>query len=307
LSKRTEFGVVLGSKAPPKIVKEAARICDDSRMNSFWVPETTEYGGFSMLGYLASHTKRILLGSGIVNVYTRQPKTIRMEAKSLFELSNGRFILGIGSSAPPLIEQWHGIKFEKPIRVMIQATKILREGYDGLIYWAAVNKIMTKSAGKFADGVIFFLKPVNVVKQYAEYFKEGASQSANYNAKLVSFVPTYISNDKVKAKDMARTTIAAYVGGSPFYGQPIIEAGFVEGVNKIRNAWASGDRTLAIKSVPDELVNAIAAVGTVDECINMLKDHGSAGISTVIATFDLRRHLYNEQLLNNLQRFADKL
>ncbi|MFQ5941619.1 MAG: LLM class flavin-dependent oxidoreductase [Nitrososphaerales archaeon] len=304
---RTEFGVVLGSKALPQIVKHAARICDDSTMNSFWVPETTEYGGFSMLGYLASHTKRILLGSGIVNVYSRQPKTIRMEAKSLFELSNGRFILGIGASAPPIIEQWHGIKFARPIQVMIQATQTLREAYNGLIYWAAVNKVMTKSAGKFADGVIFFLKPVNVVRQYAEYLKEGASQSANYRAKIVSFVPTYISNDKVKAMNMARTTIAAYVGGSPFYGQPIIEAGFAESVNKIRNAWVSGDRTLAIRSVPDELVSSIAAVGTVDDCINILQGHASAGICTVVAAFDLRRHLYDEQLLNNLRKFVNKL
>jgi alkanesulfonate monooxygenase SsuD/methylene tetrahydromethanopterin reductase-like flavin-dependent oxidoreductase (luciferase family) len=216
-------------------------------------------------------------------------------------------MLGIGSSAPPIIEQWYRIKFDRPLHVMIEATKILREEYNGSIYWAAVNKMMTKNAGKFADGVIFFLKPINVVKRYAEYLKDGSRQSANYRTKIVSFVPTYISNDKVKAKDMARTTIAAYVGGSPFYGQPIIEAGFAESVNKIRNAWASGNRILAIKSVPDELVSSIAAVGTVDECINILKDHASTAICTVVATFDLRRHLYNKQLLNNLRKFADKL
>ena len=307
MTKRIEFGVALGSKASPYIVKESARICDDSGMNSFWVPETTEYGGFSMLGYLSSHTKIITLGSGVVNVYSRYPKTIRMEARSLFELSNGRFILGIGSSAPPIIEQWHGINFDKPIHTMIQATKILREGYNGPIYWAAINKLMTELAGKFADGVIFFLKPINVVKQYIKYFNEGTSQSSNYRTKIVSFVPTYISNDKEKAKDMARITIATYVGGSPFYGQPIMEAGFAESLNKIRNFWVSGDRTLAIKSVPDEMVYSIAAVGNVDECINTLKDHASVGICNVVATFDLRRHLYNEELLNNLRKFVDKL
>ena len=304
---RKEFGVVLGSKASPRIVKEVARICDDSLMHSFWIPETKEYGGFSMLGYLASHTKRILLGSGIVNVYSRSPKTIGIEAKSLFELSDGRFILGIGSSAPPIIEHWHGIKFERPIHLMIEVTKIIRERYNGLIYWAAVNKMMTKSAGRFGNGVIFFLKPLNVVKQYVDYLKEGASQSSNYSADIVSFVPTYISNDKVNAKDMARTTIAAYVGGSPFYAQPIIEAGFAKSVNKIRNAWAAGDHILAIKSVPDELVNSIAAVGTVDECITMLMEHENAGISMVVAAFDLRRHLYDEELLSNLRKFANTI
>ena len=297
----------MGSKASPHIVREAARICDDSELNSFWVPETTEYGGFAMLGYLASHTRRIMLGSGIVNVYSRCPKTIRMEAKSLSELTNGRFILGIGASSPPIIEQWHGIKFEKPIHRMVQATKILREGYNGLIYWATINKMMTNNAGKFADGVIFFLKPINVVKKYTEYLKGRTGQAANNKAEIVSFIPTYISNDIVEAKNMARTTIAAYVGGSPFYGQPIIEAGFAESVNKIRDAWALGDRTLSIKSVPDELVSSIAAVGDVDECISTLKDHARSGICKVIATFDLRRHLYNEQFLNNLRKFNNKL
>jgi len=301
---RPEFGVILGSKAPSSIIREAAKICDDAGVDSFWIPETTEYGGFSVLGYLASNTKRIKLGSGIVNVYTRQPKTIRMEAKSLLELSKGRFVLGIGSSAPPLIEYWHGIKFERPLQTMIQATKTLREGYDGQIYWAAVNKIMTQNAGRIADGVIFFLKPLGVVKQYIEYFK---GEVSNANTNIVSFIPTYIFDDRRRAEGMARITIAAYVGGSPFYGKPIVEAGFGESVRKILDAWAAKDKDLARKSVPDALVRSIAASGTVDDCIDALKDHLSAGITHVVAAFDLRKDFYSSELLRNLRKFVSKL
>ncbi len=299
---RQKFGVILGSKASSSIIREAAKICDDTGVDSFWIPETTEYGAFSVLGYLASHTKNITLGSGIINVYTRQPKTIRMEAKSLLELSKGRFVLGIGSSAPPLIEYWHGIRFERPLQTMIQATKVLRESYKGQIYWAAVNRIMTQNAGRIADGVIFFLKPLSVVKQYIEYFRRDAN-----NANIVSFVPTYIFDDKRKAENMARITIAAYVGGSPFYGKPIVEAGFGESVRKIRDAWAAKDKDLARKTIPDALVRSIAACGTVDECVDALKHHLNGGVTHVVAAFDLRKNLYGSELLRNLRKFVGKM
>ncbi len=302
---RPKFGVILGTKAPSSIIRKAAKICDDAGIDSFWIPETTEYGAFSVLGYLASHTKNITLGSGIINVYTRQPKTIKMEAKSLLELSKGRFVLGIGSSAPPLIEYWHGIKFKKPLQTMIQTTKTLREGYDGQIYWAAVNRIMTQNAGRIADGVIFFLKPISVVKQYIEYFKRDASSADNTN--IVSFVPTYIFDDRRKAEGMARITIVAYVGGSPFYGKPIVEAGFGESVRKIRDAWAAKDKDLARKSIPDTLVRSIAAFGTVDECVDALKDHLNAGVTHVVAALDLRKDFYGSELLRNLRKFVSKL
>ncbi|MEM2759436.1 MAG: LLM class flavin-dependent oxidoreductase [Nitrososphaerales archaeon] len=303
MNKKTDFGVVLGSKAPPNIVKEAAKICDDSTVKSFWIPETRGYGAFSMLGYLASNTKRLLLGSGIVNVYSRSPMTMGIEAKSLLELSDGRFILGIGASAPPIVEQWHGIKFERPVKKMIQVTQILREIYGGQIYWAAVNKIMTRTAGRFADGVIFFLKPLSITEKHIECSAVNDSSRTH----IISFVPTYISNDKSKAEYMARITIAAYVGGNAFYAKPLVEAGFGESVSKIRNAWASGDRTLAINSVPKELVNSITAVGTVDECIKILGGYASIGIHSVVAAFDVRRYLYNEEFLNNLRKFVDRL
>jgi len=71
-------------------------------------------------------TKRIKIGAGIANIYSRTPAVLATTAATLDERSGGRIILGLGTSGANVIEHWHGIKFEKPLQRTREYVEIIR-------------------------------------------------------------------------------------------------------------------------------------------------------------------------------------
>ena len=98
-----------------KLYLKAAILADELGYDSFWIPEAWGYEIFSLLTEMAIHTKRIKLGTGIVNVFSRSPSLIAMNAATVDEISDGRLILGIGTSGKRVIEGFHGRAFDKPL------------------------------------------------------------------------------------------------------------------------------------------------------------------------------------------------
>ena len=85
----------------------------------------------SALGYLAARTERILLGSGIIQLGTRTPVAIAQAALTLAQLSDGRFVLGLGASGPQVIEGLHGVPFGRPLSRMRETVQIVRRAFAG--------------------------------------------------------------------------------------------------------------------------------------------------------------------------------
>src|SRR6476619_6341413 len=83
-----------------------------------WVAEAWGADAPSPLGYLAARTERMLLGSGVIQIGTRSPVAVAMTALTLQHLSDGRFVLGLGSSGPQVVEGLHGASFAKPLTRM---------------------------------------------------------------------------------------------------------------------------------------------------------------------------------------------
>nr|WP_042179735.1 LLM class flavin-dependent oxidoreductase [Kibdelosporangium sp. MJ126-NF4]CEL13999.1 N5,N10-methylenetetrahydromethanopterin reductase-related protein, SAV7403 family [Kibdelosporangium sp. MJ126-NF4]CTQ88367.1 N5,N10-methylenetetrahydromethanopterin reductase-related protein, SAV7403 family [Kibdelosporangium sp. MJ126-NF4] len=96
-----------------------------------FVAEAWGSDGPSVLGYLAARTERILLGSGIFQLGTRTPVAIAQTAITLSNLSDGRFLLGLGASGPQVIEGLHGVPFAKPLVRMRETVEIIRQVLDG--------------------------------------------------------------------------------------------------------------------------------------------------------------------------------
>ena len=84
--------------------------------DSVWVPEAWGTDAVSSLGALAARTERIRLGTGIVNVFSRTPTLLGQTAATLDLISNGRFILGLGTSGHQVVTGWHGMAFDRPSR-----------------------------------------------------------------------------------------------------------------------------------------------------------------------------------------------
>src|SRR5919204_2006258 len=91
-----------------------------------WSAESTEFDGFTPLAVAAVHSERVRLVTGIVNVYTRGPALLAQSAAALANLSNGRFVLGLGASSNVIVEQWNGIPFRRPLTKVAETVDYLR-------------------------------------------------------------------------------------------------------------------------------------------------------------------------------------
>ncbi len=96
-----------------------------------WVAEAWGSDGPSTLGYLAARTERMQLGSGILQLDVRTPVAVAQAAMTLSEMSQGRFLLGLGTSGPQVIEGLHGQPFARPLARMRETLDIVRQCFAG--------------------------------------------------------------------------------------------------------------------------------------------------------------------------------
>ena len=94
--------------------------------STVWVPEFWMYDALTPVAYLAATTETIALGTAIAQLGTRTPAMLAMSAMSLQALSGGRFVLGIGTSGPQVMEGWHGVKFDRPVARTRETIAIVR-------------------------------------------------------------------------------------------------------------------------------------------------------------------------------------
>ncbi|MDX2545362.1 LLM class flavin-dependent oxidoreductase [Streptomyces sp. WI04-05B] len=100
-------------------------------MDICWVAEAWGAEAVSPLGYLAARTERMLLGSAIIQLATRTPMAIARAAITLSNISEGRFLLGLGPSGPQVIEGLHGVPFARPLSRMRETVEIVRGATSG--------------------------------------------------------------------------------------------------------------------------------------------------------------------------------
>src|SRR5207237_4418826 len=93
--------------------------------------EAWGFDAFTPLAYLAGQTHRIKLGTSIAQAGTRTPAVLAMTALSLASLSGGRFILGLGTSGPQVIEGWHGVPFARATTRLRELVEIVRLATSG--------------------------------------------------------------------------------------------------------------------------------------------------------------------------------
>lgn len=95
-------------------------------VDSVWIPEVWGYDALTGLAYLAARTSTLKLGTFVVQLGSRSPAMLATSALSLQELSGGRFLLGVGTSGPRVMEGWHGVRFRKPVETTRETIEIIR-------------------------------------------------------------------------------------------------------------------------------------------------------------------------------------
>jgi F420-dependent oxidoreductase-like protein len=104
------------------IVHEAERLGFDS----VWTAEAWGSDAVTPLAWIGAQTQKIRLGTSIMQLPARSPANTAMTAMTLDALSGGRFILGLGTSGPQVVEGWHGVPFDKPLTWLREYVAIVR-------------------------------------------------------------------------------------------------------------------------------------------------------------------------------------
>jgi F420-dependent oxidoreductase-like protein len=134
-----KVGAMIEPRLPGAV--EFAVAAEGIGVSSLWIPEVWGYDALTGLAYLAAKTSSIKLGTFVVQLGSRSPAMLATSALSLQALSSGRFILGIGTSGPRVMEGWHGVRFRKPVQTTRETIEIIRTvsrgerlEHDGEIY-----------------------------------------------------------------------------------------------------------------------------------------------------------------------------
>jgi probable F420-dependent oxidoreductase len=277
-------GVPLNELAP------LVRRVEATGYDSLWSAESTEFDGFTPLAVAADHTERVRLVTGIVNVFTRGPALLAQTAAALADLSDGRFVLGLGASSNVIVERWNAIPFRRPLARVEETVAYLRavlageRGTGGFklasppaepvpIVLAALRDPMLQLAARVADGAFTNFLPLSRVQQVVDAL---AAPEKELACRFFS-----INGPEDEALVTAKRVFVAYAT-VPVYTEFFRWLGFGADVEPIAEAWNGGDRKGALELVPEALVREIFLLGSVEAQRERLAEFGRAGISTAV-------------------------
>ncbi len=294
-------------------VVEKVRLADELGYDSIWLGESWGYELFTSMADLVRVTQRIKIGAGIANVYSRSPAVIASAVATLDERSGGRIILGLGPSGANVIEHWHGVPFQKPVRRTREYVEIIRmilrqerlvyhgeffnleRGFrlrfkplraDLPIYIAAMGPKNIVQAGEIADGVLPIYWPGNKWGELREQLDEGARIAGRppHSAVIAPYLTVIIldeqadESDRAAAHLMAAGPLAFYIGRmGDYYAGMLTRHGFGEDVAAVQEAWKHKDRNPA-EAVSQALLDATTIIGTPREIVARLDQWAELGV-----------------------------
>ncbi|KPF84115.1 LLM class flavin-dependent oxidoreductase [Novosphingobium sp. AAP93] len=288
-----------------------------------WAPQI--FGApFTVLAAAAAVTSRIKLGTGIALAFTRSPLETACSAIDLDHISDGRAVLGLGSSAESQIEGSFGMPYGKPLahmrEIVGQVREVIARGHTGElarlegeyhsldlshfrlvrparrsaipIYLPAVFEKACEQAGALADGLLGhplwttgWLRDRVGQSVQAGLDRAGRSRSA-IDINLMMF--TVINPDRAEAISDARANIAFYTQ-SPQYLRYFSEIGFGTEAKAIQAAFAAQDYEAMAKACSDDMVSAITIVGSADEVLAQVAERAALAdsITPVVPQFGI--------------------
>jgi F420-dependent oxidoreductase-like protein len=298
-----------------ELAQEAERLGYDSA----WAAEAWGVDAVTPLAWLGATTKTIKLGTAIMQLPGRSPANAAMTAVTLDLLSGGRFLLGLGTSGPQVVEGWHGQPWGKPLGRTREYVELVRkalrrevveahgEHYDvpyagpgatGLgkplklmarplraeipIYLASIAPRSVELAAEIADGWIpIFFDPETARDVFPAFDREGFDVAPS--------VPVVLTDDAQAGRDALKPYYALYVGGmgargTNFYNSLFARYGFEAEAATIQDLFLEGRQRDAAAAVPDAFVDRVALVGPRERIAERLDAFREAGATTLLAS-----------------------
>ena len=272
---------------------------------------------FTVLTFLACHTQRLRLATGIVPVFSRTPALISQSIASLDIISQGRATLGLGTSGRIVIEDWHGQEYRRPLARTREYIDIIRAALSGEavnhqgslfqlsrfrlgispvqqhipIYLASIGPKNLQLTGELADGWL----PIWTHLEHLPAMKDtisSAAADAGRDIAQVTVAPQilcYVTENEAElaqAEQDVRSHMAYYVGGmGTYYNNLFCRYGYQTEATAIRDAWANRQREQAAAMITDEMLDNITILGDPARCQAKLERFRASGADMPVIAF----------------------
>ena len=299
-----------------QLAQEAERLGYDSA----WAAEAWGTDAVTVLAWIAATTSRIKVGSAIMQIPGRSPANTAMTAATLDLMSGGRFLLGLGTSGPQVVEGWHGQAWGKPLAKTREYVEIVRKvlrrelvehhgehyeipykgpGATGLgkplklmarplraeipIYLASISPKSVELAFEIADGWIpIFFAP----ERAREVFPIGSGRDG---FDVAPSVPVVLTDDVEAGRETLKQYYALYVGGmgargKNFYNDLFARYGYEAEAREIQDLFLGGKQRDAAAAVPDRFVDEVALVGPKERIHDRLDAYRESGATTLLVS-----------------------
>jgi 5,10-methylenetetrahydromethanopterin reductase len=313
------LAVRLDGAFPPRDCLRLARAAEAYPFGALWFAENPfARSAVPAAAACAAATKRLRIGVGVVNPFSRHPSLIAMEWAALAELAQGRTVLGIGAGIAEAVRRM-GFEWDRPLSAVRDALHIVRGllrgeevTYRGRvfsidrvrldfspprpeppIFMAAVGDRSLKLCGEIADGMIVSnLLPSGYTTRAAAIVRDAACGAGRSAPEIVQYVPCVARPDRSEARKFVKLRLApmlvafwSLATDSParrtaMVGQSGIAAPeFAAAVSRLRGGEAA-DRVL-----DDRFVDAFAIAGTAADCLERAVAYRAAGVEELALNF----------------------
>jgi F420-dependent oxidoreductase-like protein len=316
-----KLGFYMGYAQPgtnPLELLELAREAEGLGYDSAWAAEAWGVDAITPLAWLGAQTTTLKLGTAIMQLPGRSPANAAMTAVTLDMLSGGRFLMGLGTSGPQVVEGWHGQEWGKPlgktreyvdiVRTILRRERLEHHGehYDipvqggtGLgkplklmarplrsdipIYLAAIGPKAVEQTFEIADGWLpIFWSPEKARTVFpVDRAREGFDVAAT--------APAMVTDDVESARAMLKEYYSFYIGGmgargKNFYNDLFVRYGYEAEAREIQDLFLDGKQREAAAKVPDAFVDEVALVGSVERIRDRLAAWRESGATTLLVS-----------------------
>jgi probable F420-dependent oxidoreductase len=254
---------------------------------ALWIPEAVGRDPFAVHAFLAAKTDKLVLATGIANIYARDAMSLRALQQTLAELSSGRFVLGLGVSHKPMVADLRGHDYAKPLTTMRRVLEEMKNALylgpapaaEAPIVIGALRPKMLALSAELARGA----HPYNVTPEHTararEILGKGPLLCPEQKAILVK--------DATRARELGRQHLATYLG-LPNYRNNWRSLGFTDedfadgGSNRLIDAMFAWGDEHAIA----ERLHAHLDAGADHVCLQPIRSDGQMGPDlAVLETF----------------------
>ncbi len=269
----------------------------------------------SMMGAIAAITTRVKIGSGVLPFWPRNVATLAATYSTLWEMSEGRIICGLGAWWEPITSKV-GIRRVKPLQAMREYVQVLRRLFarevvtwhsefinldevelDVIhgdtaprpipIYIGATGDKMLELTGEIADGAVlnYMVSPA-YIRTAVGHLRTGAERVGRTLADIdrPELIVVSMDEDRARALDLARELLVQYLGQEPHIMKASgVSQDLLDQVHEVLT-WPTTKEKVqkAMHLVPDDIVQMVTASGTPDECVAKVKEYIAAGCTCPI-------------------------